>query len=79
MLKVISGLSIAQSEFAILQTILQASAAMTAGNFGSGTMLYMVAALMQNTLFQAQINKRNAEQAQAAAARIRLQIEAYRN
>lgn len=76
--KVIQGLSFAQSEFAIIQTFLQAAAATTAGNIPGGALLYTVATLMQSTLVAAQSQRLQLESAQLSAERIRRQIEAYR-
>ena len=79
MQKIVAGLSLAQSEFAVMQTFLQASAAISSGNIVGGTLMYQIALMMQSSLFTAQLNKANADRAALASQQIRRQMEAYRS
>jgi len=76
---IVSGLQIAQAEVAIYQTLVQAAAFGTAGQFGRAAVLLGLAALMQTSVFAMMINKNKMKIAQTAAEDLAQQMEAYRS
>ena len=75
---VIAGLQIAQSEFAIIQTLLQAKAAIASGNFIGAGLQYSVVGLMQINLISQFSNQIKAKEAESRANEISQLMESYK-
>ena len=78
--KIIAGVSVAQQEIAIMQTLQQAAAlAVVPGQRAQALVLFTIAGLMQSGLIAAQMNRIAAQQAQQEVEAYNREVQIWRN